>query len=92
MQSVHDGGFFAWVLSFLGESVVKQDVTCLGLDVTDAIARGVGHLDQIGIGFLGQGLNLLLVVFLHFVELLQIDFGQDNHQGLSLEQRLDRVE
>ena len=92
VQSVHDGGLFARVLRFLSQSVVQQDVTCLGFDITDAVARSIRHLDQVGIGFLGKGLNLLLVFFLHFAELLQIDLGENDHQGLGLEERLDRVE
>jgi len=84
--------FLLWVLGFLGQSVVEKDVARFGFHVIDSVTRDVGHLDQVSIRLLGEGLDLLLLVLVNFGELLQINFCEDDHEWLGLEKRLNRIE
>jgi len=62
MESVHNHLRFLGVLSFLGKSVVKEDVAGLNLNISDTFSVGITHLDQISIVLFGEGLKLILVL------------------------------
>jgi hypothetical protein len=53
MESVKDGFSFLWVLRFLGQAVIKQNVAGLALNVRNTIPRDVGHLNEVRVGGLG---------------------------------------
>jgi hypothetical protein len=92
MQTIHDLLGLLGVFGLLGQSVVEEDVAGLLLDVGNAVTRGVTHLDQVGVVLLGKVLNQITGLVVQAGILNEIDFGQNDHQGLVLEERLDVLE
>lgn len=92
MESVHDSLSFLGVFGLLSESVIEENVTSLALNITDSISRNVGHLDEVGVGTLGQLIDRGTGSVVKLSKFSQINFGENNHQRLSLEKGLDGVE
>ena len=72
--------------------MVEEDVAGLLFDVGDPVPRGVTHLDQVSVVLLGKVLNQVTGLVVQAGILNEIDFGQNDHQGLVLEERLDVLE
>jgi hypothetical protein len=89
MQAIHDLLSLLGILGLLGQSVVEEDVASLLLDIRDAVARGVTHLDQVSVVLLGKILNHVTGLVVQAGILDEVDFCQNDHQGLVLEEGLD---
>mmetsp|Transcript_5471 Transcript_5471/g.9261 ORF Transcript_5471/g.9261 Transcript_5471/m.9261 type:complete len:659 (+) Transcript_5471:197-2173(+) len=92
MHLAHDGLRLFGVLCLLGQSVVEQNVASLGLHVSDTVSTSVAHLNQIGVGALGQVLDQLPLVLGELLELGQVDLGEHDDQGFGQEEGLDVLE
>jgi hypothetical protein len=92
MQLSHDGLSLLGVLGLQRKSMVNEDVARSSLDVGNTITGLVTHLDHVGVGLLGEGLDLLARLRLELGVLAEINLGKHNDEGLGLEQRLDGVE
>ena len=92
MQLGHDGLSLLGILGLQRQSVVNENVASSSLDIGDTIAGLVTHLDHVGVGLLGEALDLFARLSFELGVLAEIDLGEHNDEGLGLEQRLDRVE
>mmetsp|Transcript_35797 Transcript_35797/g.54860 ORF Transcript_35797/g.54860 Transcript_35797/m.54860 type:complete len:314 (-) Transcript_35797:574-1515(-) len=92
VELAHDALGLLGILRFLSEAMIQEDVAGLGFHVVDSVSTDVTHLDQIGVGLLGHGLDLLLDVLFQFGELANIDFGENNNERLGLEEGLNVIE
>ena len=92
MQLSHNGLSLLGVLGLQRESMVNENVACSSLDIGDTISGLVTHLDHVGVGLLGEALDLLARLRLELGVLAEINLGKHNDEGLGLEQRLNRVE
>ena len=72
--------------------MIEQDIARLCFHVFNTVTSNVGHLDQVGICLFSESFDLLSLSWLELIEVLQIDLGQYNDEGLRLEERFDRVE
>ena len=72
--------------------MVEEDVAGFLLDVGDPVTRGVTHLNQVSVVLLGKVLNQVTGFVVQAGILNEIDFGQNDHQGLVLEEGLDVLE
>ena len=92
METVKNCLSFLWILCFLGETVIQQDITSLCFDCFNSLFSDVGHLDKVCIWDLGQLFNFFFLIFVEILVGLYIDLSQANDERLSGKQWLDRIE
>jgi len=92
VKSVKDSLGLLGILCFLGQSMVKKNIASFDFDVFNSILGDVRHLDQVRVRRFRQLFDFGFAFGFELAEFLEINFGEDNDERFSLEERLDRLE